>query len=777
MTAKGQSCCSNLGFENQNFTGWQAYTGFYSNCCPYPGIVSNRHEIITAQGTDYYTCHNLSFIPPGFNQSMRLGNENVGGEAEKISKTICVDSLNPILVYRYAIVLSDPGHNPNDQPKFDFRILDSSGAIVDSTCGFYSVSAQSNLPGFQTCTISNGSITVPIVWRDWTPVGFDLSPYIGQNITVEFSTYDCNLGQHFGYAYFVAECTSADISVSKCLYDSVSTLTAPDGFSYSWYNGATTQSISVLNPDSNFQYSVQLITVTGCQFSLSSTIKPTLFYNEIEILDSCANAFQVLAKDSTLNSSINSYLWNFGDGSGWQIGGALMNYQYNASGTYLIQLAVSSESGCWDTVTRSVNVLDGPNPNFTTQLVCEGDSFSFINTSTGSNSLTYSWMLDNQVFNTVNLDYVFSDTGLFVIQLEVTDTSSGCVNSISQSIMVNPKPQLTFDTLGPYCNNDSWVNLNDYTWSNLFGNPDYAGPGVLGSLFFPENVSAGFHELTFRYQTIYGCEDSIKRIVEIQDSPQILLDTIPIRCENNSELNLMDFIQTNNATLIQFSGSGVVGDLFYPEIAQEGMHSITVYAINEATGCAASDVLLVGVLETPEIDKPDSVSICISDEPFTLPDFFPSGGTYYAEQPIENGQIDPLEWGKGEHWLGYEFTFFENCVVRDSVQIIINESMCLCTYFVPNAFTPNGDLKNDIWRPEFYCFLEYYSLEIYNRWGERIFQTSDPLTGWDGVGLNGESQMAGTYIAKISFVSKPLKKGYEFFPIKEILTQNIQLIR
>ena len=78
----------------------------------------------------------------------------------------------------------------------------------------------------------------------------------------------------------------------------------------------------------------------------------------------------------------------------------------------------------------------------------------------------------------------------------------------------------------------------------------------------------------------------------------------------------MHFIQINNATLVQFSGSGVLGDLFYPELAQEGMHSITVYAINEATGCTASDVLLVGVMETPEIDKPDSVSLCISDEPF-----------------------------------------------------------------------------------------------------------------------------------------------------------------
>jgi len=384
---QAQSCCDNLGFENQNFNGWQGFTGFYSNCCPYPGIVGNRHQIITNQGTDYYTCHNLSFIPPGFNQSMLLGNANVGGEAEKITKTICVDSLNPILVYRYAIVLSDPGHNPDDQPKFDFRILDSLGTVLDSTCGLYSVSAQSNLPGFQTCTITNGAITVPVVWRDWTSVGFDLSPYVGQNITIEFSTYDCNLGQHFGYAYFVAECTSASIAVTKCLYDSISTLTAPDGFNYLWDNGATSQSINVLNPDSNTQYTVQLTTVTGCQFNLSATVKSTLFNTDIYVIDSCFNAFEVLAVDSTENSTINSYIWNFGDGSGWQIGPSQMSHAYYNSGTYIIQLAVSSESGCLDTVQRAVEVLDGPLPDFTTQYVCEGDSFTFFNTTLGNNPI------------------------------------------------------------------------------------------------------------------------------------------------------------------------------------------------------------------------------------------------------------------------------------------------------------------------------------------------------------------------------------------------------
>ena len=48
-----------------------------------------------------------------------------------------------------------------------------------------------------------------VVWKDWTSVVIDLSPYIGQNITIQFTTYDGALRTHFGYAYIACSCGSA----------------------------------------------------------------------------------------------------------------------------------------------------------------------------------------------------------------------------------------------------------------------------------------------------------------------------------------------------------------------------------------------------------------------------------------------------------------------------------------------------------------------------------------------------------------------------------------
>jgi gliding motility-associated-like protein len=65
--------------------------------------------------------------------------------------------------------------------------------------------------------------------------------------------------------------------------------------------------------------------------------------------------------------------------------------------------------------------------------------------------------------------------------------------------------------------------------------------------------------------------------------------------------------------------------------------------------------------------------------------------------------------------------------------------------FVPNAFTPNGDGHNDVLRviPIGIRALNYFT--VFNRWGQRVFTTTDPGTGWDGT-VNGVLQPVGTYV-------------------------------
>lgn len=72
-------------------------------------------------------------------------------------------------------------------------------------------------------------------------------------------------------------------------------------------------------------------------------------------------------------------------------------------------------------------------------------------------------------------------------------------------------------------------------------------------------------------------------------------------------------------------------------------------------------------------------------------------------------------------------------------------------YELPNAFTPNGDGQNDLFIPRGRCFVERIEFQVFNRWGQLVFETSDPAIEWDGRNLGGEPLPSGTYhyIAKI----------------------------
>jgi gliding motility-associated-like protein len=74
-------------------------------------------------------------------------------------------------------------------------------------------------------------------------------------------------------------------------------------------------------------------------------------------------------------------------------------------------------------------------------------------------------------------------------------------------------------------------------------------------------------------------------------------------------------------------------------------------------------------------------------------------------------------------------------------------------YYIPNSFTPDGDQYNQVFLPIFTYGIDpsNYSLEIYNRWGELIFESKNPAIGWDGTySTNGIQCQNGSYLYKIT---------------------------
>jgi gliding motility-associated-like protein len=96
-------------------------------------------------------------------------------------------------------------------------------------------------------------------------------------------------------------------------------------------------------------------------------------------------------------------------------------------------------------------------------------------------------------------------------------------------------------------------------------------------------------------------------------------------------------------------------------------------------------------------------------------------------------------------------TDINGCVNKDSVTVNVS-TIGKSLYLMPSAFTPNGDGLNDCYGIKYWGAIEKLDFSIYNRWGERVFQTSNPTACWDGT-WRGEKQDAAIYVYVIKAVT------------------------
>lgn len=334
----------------------------------------SRHTVYWTQDQyDPRTQNRLRTIPDGEFAAVRLGNWETGAEAERVSYTYVVDSAtSAVLLLKYAIVLEDPGHKPTtDQPIFKLEILDKNGDLIDPTCGEVYFEADIKLPGWY-------AVGNDLVWKDWTTMGLNLGEYDGDTLTVRLSTFDCKLGGHYGYAYFVLDCTSGHIKGNSCGDMPEITLEAPFGFTYDWYNpdrpdfSAKEQVITVPSNDQTTYYcTVGSLENPDCTFELSTKILPRYpkadFDYRIEHKDCQTkiyfeNKSLVMSRwegrDTVLqNDRCETFLWEIGN-DGFQSPQENVVYAMpNEGGKLLVRLTSGiSDNRCTDTYEFEIDV-------------------------------------------------------------------------------------------------------------------------------------------------------------------------------------------------------------------------------------------------------------------------------------------------------------------------------------------------------------------------------------------------------------------------------------
>lgn len=180
------------------------------------------------------------------------------------------------------------------------------------------------------------------------------------------------------------------------------------------------------------------------------------------------------------------------------------------------------------------------------------------------------------------------------------------------------------------------------------------------------------------------------------------------------------------------------------------------------TGCATRDTVHL------TIDKPLNLGLdyhgCLGDTLHLAPDLV--DGTWLWSDGSTGEQL--AIGASGTYSLEYE----NACGIKNDF-IIAEFEDCECPVYIPNAFTPNGDGINDLFKPVINCTIRSYSLMILNRQGEVLFESNDPELGWAGEFQNGEH-----YVQNEVYIWKLEVKG-ELAPARSIqkITGRVTAIR
>ena len=319
--------------------------------------------------------------------------------------------------------------------------------------------------------------------------------------------------------------------------------------------------------------------------------------------------------------------------------------------------------------------------------------------------------------------------------------SCGDVDSVE--IIVNPTDNAAFNFIqNIYCMSDQnpipgITGMTDGTFS-------ISAPGVIDPVTGEIDLQAsGPGAFVVSYVTTGPCPITVSEDITVLEDAEAQLEPIGPFCLNDDEVEL-----AYSPIGGELSGPGVdpATGIFNPSLAGVGTAQI-IYTILGT--CGDADTIYVDVYDIPSADAGANASIFLDEEVELLGS---GGGSYLWEDASTLSCEDcPNPIASPIQSTVYTLTVTDEngCVDMDSVVVTVNEEV---VYYIPNAFTPDGDEYNQTFRPVFTSGFDPYdfNLQIYNRWGQLIFASNDPELGWDG-SFKGRYVQDGVYTWRIEF--------------------------
>lgn len=426
----------------------------------------------------------------------------------------------------------------------------------------------------------------------------------------------------------------------------------------------------------------------------------------------------------------NTLLLNAGKGYAsyaWQDGSADSTFTVVQPGLYY----VTATDACGGTFKDSVTVTAAPSIPFNAgpdRTKCNGDT---LHLSAPPGFLNYTWS-NNYNISSLTLQNVVVNPLVDTAYYLKAEKTPGCFAFDTVQVRVYGSPPINLGNDKSFCTGDSVVfdagtGFQTYAWSN----------GQTTQTIIVK--AAGQYSVTAA--TLQNCSSLDTVAVAVYPLPVVRLDKNPALCTGTSRT-----LDAGNFSSYQWNTGAATPSVTVNSL---GLYAVTV---TDANGCKGSDTANITKLAPlPAGFLPMDTAICS----YGLLELKPAASfrKYFWNTGGTTPSIAVTQ--PGLYWL--DVVDADACKGRDTV--VVNPKDCINGFYAPSAFTPNADGRNDKFGPLLLGLVKKYRFAVYNRWGQTVFQTTDPQKGWDGT-VAGTPQKSGVFVWTCSyqFENEPEKR-------------------
>ena len=465
---------------------------------------------------------------------------------------------------------------------------------------------------------------------------------------------------------------------------------------------------------------------------------------QVESCEDNIASLKLIDLTSTVFGEISAWNWQLNNGMNAAEKEPIFSINKGETTIAILIITVDNNANCTDSISMEVPQLIIAETIPDSLFTCFGNTLEL--NPEFDNSYTYSWTPSEGLNDptAANPSVTVETSNQFIASIS---NEFSCI--LFDTVLTNVAPEIIINSLEvpALCEEMEIVitaeseQTEQQLWLNENGDTLGLEPELLVNINRPRTFTAAFTDE-------FGCTNSSTLFVDYQPI-MLYYEKEILACSTGNSSILVENLRPENDLKYDWQPAiNIVegANSNQPIIQTEGPTTFTFIASNEF-GCQFTDDIFVDIKELPELDVTAMPDTIFDGAPVQL--IATPNPNYSYEWSPANTLNDPLisnPLAMPMETTTYTVTVTDEtgCTNTASSNIFVRPAVCGPPFiFVPTAFTPNGDGENDV----LYVrgnFISTMTFTIYDRWGDKVFETNNKDIGWDGT-RNGKELSSGVF--------------------------------